>query len=96
MQRQPFGFKLARKTGGLEIVGEGWPEDADGPLTPFLGAELSLFPDAAAVGDWVRAGCEHERSSTVFDGIDSLQKVRDGVESGVLPQIVAIHTSAAG
>ena len=97
LESQPEGYKLDRTgPGGLQVRDEGWPEDDDGPLKPFLGTDMSLFPDAAAVGDWIRRGCERERASTVFDGVDSLQKVHDLIREGVLPPIAAIHTSAAG
>ena len=85
--RDPAGWKSAT---------EGWPEDDDGPLKPFLGTDMSLFPDAAAVGDWIRRGCERERACTVFDGVDSYQKVCDLIRDGVLPPIAAVHTSSAG
>ena len=97
LESQPEGYLLDRTgPGGLQVRDEGWPEDDDGPLKPFLGTDMSLFPDAAAVGDWIRRGCERERASTVFDGVDSLQKVHDLIREGVLPPIAAIHTSAAG
>lgn len=97
LESQPQGYLFDRPgPGGLEVLGEGWPEDDDGPLKPFLGTEMSLFPDAAAVGDWIRRGCERERASSVFDGVDSLQKVHDLIRDGVLPPIAAIHTSSAG
>ena len=97
LESQPEGYMLDRTgPGGLQVRDEGWPEDDDGPLKPFLGTDMSLFPDAAAVGDWIRRGCERERASTVFDGVDSLQKVHDLIREGVLPPIAAIHTSAAG